>query len=405
MVLPATPLLSLFASLMVAVMLVRFNVAYLGIVVALSSVAALAMLLVKGRYLPRFLMDILDRLSNKGSLEAAYQQQRTPHVIDAEALAANLKAHVVGQVAVIDQIALQLRRRLAAQRRDKPIAVFCLAGPPGVGKTHLAKVLAETLYGTSGHLQFFDMSQFGQPHAAASLFGQARGYVGSTSYGTLTAALRDRPDSIILLDEFEKAHPEVHKRFLTAWNDGFVTETSDGARIPANEAIFILTTNAASRRIGEIASQPGVDLDTQSRAIKKALLDAQFAPEVLSRIDQVFAFRPLQGLDIARVVALEIEALAHQFGLEIAGGGIDPAILLDAIEELETRMDGGVRDIARAIERRLTDGLIDARGQGATKIRITGDGADVRVVATERPAVSTEVPVRMRGKLVKAPRA
>ena len=119
------------------------------------------------------------------------------------------------------------------------------------------------------------MSQFGQPHAAASLFGQARGYVGSTSYGSLTAALRDQPESIVLLDEFEKAHPEVHKRFLTAWNDGFVTEVSDGARVATTDAIFILTTNAASRRIGEMARSTGtaggaLD-DDQERARRRAV--------------------------------------------------------------------------------------------------------------------------------------
>jgi len=82
-------------------------------------------------------------------------------------------------------------------------------------------VLAEELFKDKNHLHFFDMSQFGQPHAASSLFGSAKGYVGSNSYGTLTAALRDVPDAIVLLDEFEKAHPDVHRRFLTAWNDGF----------------------------------------------------------------------------------------------------------------------------------------------------------------------------------------
>src|SRR5207237_4051084 len=117
-------------------------------------------------------------------------------------------------------------------------------------------------YGNRSHLHFFDMSQFGQPHAAASLFGQARGYVGSQSYGSLTAALRDVPDAVVLLDEFEKAHPEVHKRFLTAWNDGFVTEVSDGARVPTCDAIFIITTNAVSRQIGEIANSgaPGEEI-------------------------------------------------------------------------------------------------------------------------------------------------
>jgi ATP-dependent Clp protease ATP-binding subunit ClpA len=325
-------------------------------------------------------MDVLDRLTDRASLEKAYEARgRKLVTIDAAQLAQTLKGRVIGQDATIDAMAAQLRRRLAAQRPDKPVAVFCLAGPPGVGKTHLAKMLAETLYADKGHLHFFDMSQFGQPHAAASLFGQARGYVGSTSYGALTSALRDTPDSIVLLDEFEKAHPEVHKRFLTAWNDGFVTEVSDGAKIPTTEAIFVLTTNAASRRIGEIARDQADDPEEMDRLIKRALGDAQFAPEVLSRIDNVFAFRPLEGLDIARVVALEIEGLCRQFGLTVENGGIDPAILLDAIDALQKRTDGGVRDITRAIERGITDGLLDARGKGAKEVRLVAEGASVRI--------------------------
>jgi ATP-dependent Clp protease ATP-binding subunit ClpA len=223
------------------------------------------------------------------------------------------------------------------------------------------------------------MSQFGQPHAAASLFGQARGYVGSTSYGALTAALRDVPNSIVLLDEFEKAHPDVHKRFLTAWNDGFITEVSDGARISTTEAIFVITTNAASRRIGELSSSHRGSLEDLGRLAKTALLDAQFAPEVLSRIDEVFAFRPLEGLDIARVVALELEAQAKQFGLTIKDGGIDPAILLNAIQRLSGPMQGGVRDISRAIERDVSNGLIDARAAGAQEVRLTDVGGVIKV--------------------------
>jgi ATP-dependent Clp protease ATP-binding subunit ClpA len=352
------------------------------VLVAASALAASFWFLLKGRYLPGFAMDVLDRLTNKSLLERDYQERRERvSVIDAEDLARRIKARVIGQDATIDSLTAQVRRRLAAQRHDKPIAVMCFAGPPAVGKTYLAKVLAEELYSDGNHLHFFDMSQFGQPHAAASLFGQARGYVGSQSYGALTAALRDVPDAIVLLDEFEKAHPEVHKRFLTAWNDGFVTELSDGSRIPTNEAIFVLTTNAASRRIGALASEHQGSPEELDRLVKSALQDAQFAPEVLSRIDEVFAFRELHGLDIARVVALEIEKLARQFGLEIESGGIDTRVLLNAIDAMSDRMDGGVRDVSRAIEREITDGLIEARSAGAKTVRLVADGPRVRIVA------------------------
>ncbi|QOZ23460.1 AAA family ATPase [Bradyrhizobium sp. CCBAU 51753] len=353
-----------------------------------AAVVAVFIFLYQGSCLPRFIMDVLDRLTNKASLEQAYAQRSGKLVtIDADQLADRIIARVIGQNDAVHSIAMQLRRRFAARRADKPIAVFCLAGAPGTGKTHFAKVLADELYGGKGHLHFFDMSQFGQPHAAASLFGQARGYVGSQTYGALTAALRDVPDSIVLLDEFEKAHPEVHKRFLTAWNDGFITEVSDGARVATSDAIFILTTNAASRRIGEIAEQNQTAED-RGRLAKASLLDAQFAPEVLSRIDEVFAFRPLKGLDIARVVALEIEAIAQQFGLRIAGGGIDPKILLDSIETLSNRLQGGVRDLTRALERQVTDKLIDARAAGAVEVRLIDRGSGVTVEVTRSNATA-----------------
>jgi ATP-dependent Clp protease ATP-binding subunit ClpA len=353
------------------------------VLVAGSAVIALSILLYRGSYLPRFIMDVLDRLTNKATLEQVYERRSRDLVtIDAEQLAGRICSKVIGQDEAVRSISAQLRRRIAARRKDKPVAVFCLAGAPGVGKTHFAKVLADELYGGKNHLHFFDMSQFGQPHAAASLFGQARGYVGSQNYGAMTAALRDVPDGIVLLDEFEKAHPEVHKRFLTAWNDGFITEVSDGARVATNEAIFILTTNAASRRISDIAEQSNEGAEEQGRLAKAALADAQFAPEVLSRIDEVFAFRPLKGLDIARVVALEIESLACQFGLKIADGGIDPRILMDSIDALSNRMQGGVRDMTRALEHQVTDKLIDARSAGADEIRLLSVGETVAVQIT-----------------------
>jgi ATP-dependent Clp protease ATP-binding subunit ClpA len=185
----------------------------------------------------------------------------------------------------------------------------------------------------------------------------------------------------------------VHKRFLTAWNDGFVTELSDGAKIPTNEAIFILTTNAAARRIGDMARQHSGDRGDLDRMVKSALADAQFAPEVLSRIDEVFAFREMQGLDIARVVALEIENLARQFELEISAGGIDPHILLNSIDALSKQSKGGVRDISRALEKQITDGLIDARAAGAKRVRLQAvDELIVVIPELDRPdAPSSDV--------------
>ncbi len=362
------------------IMIEKASVALAVFMVIVAGATSLLLLLYKGLYLPRFIMDVLNRLTDKASLERAYEaKNRQLAAINADELAQNLKARVIGQDQVIDQVAVQLRRRLAAKRKDKPIAVFCFAGAPGVGKTHLAKVLAETLYQDKNHLHFFDMSQAAQAIGANALFGSPKGYVGSNTYGALTAALRDVPNAVVLLDEFEKAHPDVHKRFLTAWNDGFITEVSDGAKVPTNEAIFILTTNAAARRIGEMARQHSGSRDELDRMVKSALADAQFAPEVLSRIDEVFAFREMQGLDIARVVALEIENLARQFELQIAAGGIDPHILLNSIDTLSKQQSkGGVRDISRALEKQITDGLIDARAAGAGRVRL--QAADERIL-------------------------
>jgi ATP-dependent Clp protease ATP-binding subunit ClpA len=174
---------------------------------------------------------------------------------------------------------------------------------PGVGKTYLGKVLAKELARPIVHI---DMTQFASSgHAATSLFGSPKGYIGSDSYGKLTSALRDKPNALVLLDEFEKAHSNVHKNFLTAWNDGFITEASNERHISTTSAIFVLTTNAALEAMLQISKDCVGKPDDLRRNADAALRAAGFAPEVLSRIDRIFVFNPLQDLDVARVAALE----------------------------------------------------------------------------------------------------
>jgi ATP-dependent Clp protease ATP-binding subunit ClpA len=175
----------------------------------------------------------------------------------------------------------------------------------------------------------------------------------------------------------------VQKNFLTAWNDGFITEASDGKQISTTQAIFILTTNAATDGLQSLIELHQKDADELRRTSTNALRESGFAPEIINRLDRIFIFRPLSGLDIARVTALEIEAMIRGYGLDVALGGIDPELLLDMMRR-QGRLGTGAsaRDIVRLAEESIADTLIEAKQQGHSKVSLVAIGG--RVVA--RPA-------------------
>jgi ATP-dependent Clp protease ATP-binding subunit ClpA len=219
------------------------------------------------------------------------------------------------------------------------------------------------------------MSTCANEAGASTLFGSPKVYAGSDSYGQLTGGLRAKPNAIVLLDETKKASPDVLTRFLTAWNDGFVTEASTGEKIATNRAIFIATTNAASKEISDL-SKTITDRDQRLKAVNDALREARFKPEVLSRVDKVFAFDPITGLDQARLAIVQVRAIARGFGLEITeeGDGIDAAVLYDMMDRAGLLQDaGGVRAVVRALEESLADGFISVKKAGHDRCRVVLD--------------------------------
>jgi ATP-dependent Clp protease ATP-binding subunit ClpC len=272
---------------------------------------------------------------------------------------------VIGQDDAVKKIVKAIQRgRVGLKDPNKPIGSFMFLGPTGVGKTQLAKVLAKYLFDSEDSLIRIDMSEYMEKFAVSRLIGAPPGYVGHDEGGQLTEKVRRKPYSVVLLDEIEKAHPEVFNLLLQVLDDGQLTD-SLGRKVNFKNTIIIMTSNTGSRQLKEFGT--GVGFNTKNRESKgqqesNSVIDKElkkkFAPEFLNRIDDVVMFNSLVKEDINKIIGIELEKLVDrvqkmEFELEITEGATD------YIASQGFDPEYGARPLKRAIQKYVEDVLTE----------------------------------------------
>lgn len=276
-----------------------------------------------------------------------------------------LENSVVGQNEAIKKVTKAIRRNRAGLKDPaKPIGTFIFLGPTGVGKTHLAKVLAEYLFDSTDALVRIDMSEYMEKFAVSRLVGAPPGYVGYEEGGQLTEKVRRKPYSIILLDEIEKAHPDVYHLLLQVLDDGVLTD-SYGRRVDFKNTIVIMTSNIGSRQLKDFGQGVGFNTSAKrsgsgeyARSVIENALKKTFAPEFLNRIDDVVIFEPLEREDIHKIIDIELNYLygrVHKLGYDIKV----TSKAKDYIIEKGWDAQFGARPLKRAIQKYVEDLLAE----------------------------------------------
>ncbi|HEM5897174.1 TPA: ATP-dependent Clp protease ATP-binding subunit, partial [Streptococcus suis] len=220
-------------------------------------------------------------------------------------LASDLKAHVIGQDEAVDKIAKAIRRnRVGLGAPNRPIGSFLFVGPTGVGKTELSKQLAIELFGSADSMIRFDMSEYMEKHAVAKLVGAPPGYVGYEEAGQLTEKVRRNPYSLILLDEVEKAHPDVMHMFLQVLDDGRLTD-GQGRTVSFKDTIIIMTSNAGTGKV-EASVGFGAAMEGRTQSVLGQLSNF-FTPEFMNRFDGIIEFQPLSKENLLEIVSLMLD--------------------------------------------------------------------------------------------------
>jgi len=288
-----------------------------------------------------------------------------------------LHQRVVGQDEAVRAVSNAVRRsRSGLQDPNRPIGSFLFLGPTGVGKTELCKALAQVMFDDEAAMIRIDMSEFMERHSVSRLIGAPPGYVGYEDGGKLTEAVRRRPYSVILLDEMEKAHPDVFNILLQVLDDGRLTD-GHGRTVNFTNTVIVMTSNVGSQVIQRVTAEGGTADEMQS-AIQEALR-ARFLPEFLNRIDDVVTFEPLARSQIRRIVRLQLESL----GKRLDDAGLNLKISEAAIEQIaDEGYDPayGARPLKRVIQREIQNPLASsllrsAYPQGST-ILVDYDGGE-----------------------------
>lgn len=276
-----------------------------------------------------------------------------------------LENSVIGQTEAIKKVVRSIRRNRAGLKDpNKPIGTFIFLGPTGVGKTHLAKILAKYLFDTEDALVRIDMSEYMEKFAVSRLIGAPPGYVGYEEGGQLTEKIRRRPYSIVLLDEIEKAHPDVFHLLLQVLDDGVLTD-SFGRRVDFKNTIVIMTSNIGSRQLKDFGQGVGfataakqASTSEHTKSVIENALKKSFAPEFLNRIDDVIIFEALERESIHKIIDIElshlyerVKAMGHQIVITTTAK--------DFICEKGWDAQFGARPLKRAIQKYVEDPLAE----------------------------------------------
>jgi ATP-dependent Clp protease ATP-binding subunit ClpC len=282
-----------------------------------------------------------------------------------------VKRKIIGQDKAVDAIVKAIQRnRVGLKDPNRPIGAFLFVGPTGVGKTHLAKLLSETMFDSKDALLRIDMSEFMEKFTVSRLVGAPPGYVGYEEGGQLTEKVRRKPYSVILLDEIEKAHPDVFNLLLQVMDEGRLTD-SLGRMIDFKNTVLIMTSNVGTRQLKEFGkgvgfSRPGEIGGDYTRGVIHKALSKTFAPEFLNRIDDVIHFEPLSRDSILQIIELELVAFRER--VEKLGYLLtvtDEARSFIANEGYDVQY--GARPLKRAIQKYLEDELAELILSGTLK--------------------------------------